>query len=167
LRQFCSHFSECPYGKRLGDRYEDLGDQVGFGGGAGVVDVVFDVEVVADGEFLVRDHLEDAAGGFGEIGVRAGECEAGVLAAGELGVLEAGREIFGFGGKADTGAVDLRSYFVKAGVGGDLVVFADGRDKLLHFLPGLRSVVLKWAGLFNIDVVGFGPGDDFGLAGEI
>jgi len=153
--------------EELADRDQDLGDQVGSRCGAWVVDVVFDVEVVANGELLVFDHIEDAARGFGEIVVGPGEGEAGVFAAGEFGVLEASGEILGFGSEADSGAIDHRSYLIETAVGGDLVVFADGGDDFVKLFPGLRGIVLKWTDFFDVHVMGFGPSDGFGLAGQI
>lgn len=79
---------------------------------SGVFEVVLDIAVVADPEFLLRDHFEDLAAGLGQVGPRAGEDEAAVVAAVEAFVGEAGGKIFGRRGKRDAGTADLLGDFV-------------------------------------------------------
>ena len=63
---------------RQGD--EDVGDSRVLGRGSGVVGVVFYAKVVAELDFFRFDNLENAAGGFGKIGVGPGQDEAAVFA---------------------------------------------------------------------------------------
>ena len=144
-----------------------MGDQVGLGGGSGIVYVIFDAEVVSDVEFLVGDHLKDLARGRGEIGIGAGEYEAGVLATGKFEIFKTRGEIIGLGGEGNAGAIDLRFHLVKTGVAGDLVVLGDGGDELVKVLPGLGGSVLERTGFFDEDEMGCGPGDGFGAGSEI
>ena len=72
---------------RLRSGNQDLSDELGFGSGSGVVNVVFDVEVVTRLNFLIGDHLENAAGSFGQIGVGTSQDKTAVLAALEFCVL--------------------------------------------------------------------------------
>ena len=78
---------------------QNLGDQLGFGRGSWVVDVVFDAEVIAHLDFLIGDHLEDAAARLGQIGVRPGQDKTAVLAALEFFIAHTGRQILGFRGE--------------------------------------------------------------------
>ena len=128
---------------------------MGFGGGARVVDVVFDVEVVADGQFLIGDDLEHTAGGLREIGIRPGENEAGVSAAREFRVTQTRGKVPGFGGKRKASAVDQWTHPIETGVTGDLVVLLDGWDELVQLLPGLRSGVLERAAFFDEHVMDY------------
>ena len=72
---------------RLRSGNQDLSDELGFGRGSGVVNVVFDVEVVTRLNFLIGDHLENATGSFWQIGVGTSQNKTAVLAALEFCVL--------------------------------------------------------------------------------
>jgi hypothetical protein len=108
---FCCTFVEAGHGDCAGGGNEGFGDELVFGGAVRFVQVVLDIEIVADLQFLLRDHRGNLAAGLGQVGPRAGEDEFAVLAAVEEFAGKAGGKLFGRGGERDAGAVDLPGDF--------------------------------------------------------
>jgi len=154
-------------GAALLDGEEDLGDELVFRSDTRIVHVVLDVVAVAKGKAQLVRKLEGAAAGASKIGLGTGEDETAVLSTGEFFIAQ---HIWLFGrrrGQGNSGAVDLRADFEEAHVSGDLVVLSDCGNKRMEGLPGLRSILPKWADSLKEEVVRFRPEDRVRNFGQI
>src|SRR5580692_5248291 len=77
------------YVEASSDREQNLGDELVFRCDTRIVDIVLDVEAVTDGELELLRQLCHAAAGLWQVGVRAGEHEFAIFAAGKYLVLQA------------------------------------------------------------------------------